>query len=61
VVAAYLFAAAANIDPSYLLNDANMHPLQKEGKGVEGKVERRRGKGLRGGERKGEREGMEKG
>jgi len=35
-----------------------MHPLQEEGKGREGKVER---KGLRGGERKGERKENEKG
>ena len=57
MVAAYLFAAAAKIDPSYLPDDANMHPLQKKARGGEGKVER---KGLRGGEIKGERKGKEK-
>jgi len=30
MVAAYLFAAAAKIDPSYLPVDANMHPSRKK-------------------------------
>jgi len=62
VVAAYLFAAAAKIDPSYLPDDANMHPLQKksEGRGRKGgkkglkgwgnkRGKERKRKGVRGG------------